>query len=66
MARVKILLESSPMYADECPFYRFKAQECHIDGCQCACLWEFHQSQNFDFSKCPYCKAHRETVQYND
>ena len=66
MAAVKILLDSSPMYAEECPFFKFKAHECRINGCTCSCLWHFNDSENFDFGRCPFCTAHRETVQYND
>lgn len=57
MSKVKILLDKSPNFIEECPFMISDTYGCRIDGCECHCVWYFHDSQNFDFSQCPYCKT---------
>lgn len=61
MSKANILLDKKPNGFDECPFGELfsMSYRCRIDDTECHCLWYFHDQQNFDFSKCPYCKTFR-------
>ena len=59
MSKVRILLEREPKTYKECPFSDFCGWACrvHEDG-ECVCLsGNDDGSNNFNFSKCPCCKA---------